>query len=253
MIYFVSDDAPKGNYSDLKRHGTMPQVSAITSFRRGATNVNTWLLFVQYACCLGVELTMNTAASMYFEDEFGQSTESAAAIAAICGWMNLFARALGGLASDAANARKGMRGRIWVQTLLLIGEGITVLIFAKTNALWSAIVVMVIFSLFVRACAGATYGIVPYVDPPYTGSVTGIVGAGGSCGAVGFSFAFRYMSYEKAFMTMGGCTLLSAFLSIFLFRGELVSSGTCDMEATGTLAVSGNQLNIAEGISKVQR
>jgi NNP family nitrate/nitrite transporter-like MFS transporter len=51
---------------------------------------------------------MNTTVAMYFEDEFGQSTESAAAITAICGWMNLFSCALGSLASDAANARKGM-------------------------------------------------------------------------------------------------------------------------------------------------
>jgi hypothetical protein len=89
--------------------------------------------------------------------------------------------------------------------LLLIEEGFTVLIFAKTNSLRSAIVVIVIFSLFVRAsCAGAThYGIVPYVDLLCTGSVTagivGIVGAGANCGAVGFGIAFRYMIYEKAF------------------------------------------------------
>jgi NNP family nitrate/nitrite transporter-like MFS transporter len=53
---------------------------------------------------------MNTTVAMYFEDEFGQSTEFAAAITAICGWMNLFSCALGSLASDAANARKGMCG-----------------------------------------------------------------------------------------------------------------------------------------------
>jgi hypothetical protein len=29
-------------------------------------------------------------------------------------------------------------------------------------------------------------GIVPYVDPPSTGSISGIVGAGGNAGAVGF-------------------------------------------------------------------
>jgi NNP family nitrate/nitrite transporter-like MFS transporter len=115
---------------------------------------------MQYACSLGVELTMNTAAVMYFEDEFGQSTESATAITVICGWMNLFSCALGSLASDAANARKGMCGRIWVQMLLLIGESITVLIFAKTNSLRSAIVVMVIFSLFVQACTGDAWCVV---------------------------------------------------------------------------------------------
>ena len=95
-IYFISDDAPKGNYVDLKKNGSMPEVSAAASFRTGAINFNTWVLFLQYAGCFGVELTMNNAAALYFKDEFGQSTEQAAAIASIFGWMNLFARGLGG-------------------------------------------------------------------------------------------------------------------------------------------------------------
>lgn len=88
-VFFISDDAPTGNYSDLKKHGSMPEVSAAASFRSGAFNFNTWLLFLQYAACFGVELTMNNAAALYFKDEFELSTESAAAIASIFGWMNL--------------------------------------------------------------------------------------------------------------------------------------------------------------------
>ena len=61
FTYFYSDDCPKGNYWELKRHGAMEKVSATKSFREGMTDVNTWILFVQYACCFGVELTMNNA------------------------------------------------------------------------------------------------------------------------------------------------------------------------------------------------
>eukprot|EP00957_Ditylum_brightwellii_P204401 15339096-Ditylum_brightwellii.AAC.1 len=104
-VYFISDDSPKGNYSDLKKHGNMPEVSAAASFRSGAMNFNTWILFIQYACCFGVELTMNNAAALYFREEFNQSTEAAAAIASIFGWMNLFARGVGGFASDKMSAR----------------------------------------------------------------------------------------------------------------------------------------------------
>merc|ERR1712048_1014756 len=50
MIYYISDDCPKGNYSDLKKHGQMADVSAAASFRQGALNFNTWILFIQYAC-----------------------------------------------------------------------------------------------------------------------------------------------------------------------------------------------------------
>lgn len=44
-MYFIADDCPKGNYADLKKHGTMAEVSAAASFRTGAWNFNTWVLF----------------------------------------------------------------------------------------------------------------------------------------------------------------------------------------------------------------
>ena len=103
----ISDDCPKGYYKEMKKNGTMAEVSAAASFRDVAANLNTWILFIQYACCFGVELTMNNAAALYFSGEFDLSTESAAAIASIFGWMNLFARGVGGFISDKANAKMG--------------------------------------------------------------------------------------------------------------------------------------------------
>ena len=184
VVYFISDDAPKGNYSELKRHGAIPEVSAVGSFMQGCLNLNTWWLFIQYACCFGVELTMNNAAALYFKDVFGLSTETAAAMASIFGWMNLFARGLGGFISDIVNFKMGMKGRIITHMIMLAGEGALVLIFANTESLGAAIVTLVFFSLFVQAAEGTSYAIVPYIDPPNTGSISGIVGAGGNVGAV---------------------------------------------------------------------
>jgi len=241
-IYFFSDDAPKGNYDELKKYGNMPEISAAASFRTGAFNLNTWFLFIQYACCFGVELTMNNAAALYFKDEFGQSTESAAAIASIFGWMNLFARGLGGYVSDIMNAKCGMRGRLWAQTIFLAAEGALVLIFANSNSLGGAIVIMVFFSLFVQAAEGSSYGIVPYVDPPNTGSISGIVGAGGNTGAVGFGMGFRQLSYKSAFMIMGfsiiGSSVLSIFINIKGYSGLLWGKDeVVSKETGGVLAV----------------
>jgi nitrate/nitrite transporter NarK len=78
--YFITDDCPRGNYAELKRRGAMAEVSATMSFIRGSLNCNTWLLFIQYAACFGVELTMNNAASGYFREQFDLTTESAAAV-----------------------------------------------------------------------------------------------------------------------------------------------------------------------------
>ena len=217
VVYLVSDDSPKGQYWERKKHKNMPEVSATKSFKQASYNWNTWVLFIQYACCCGVELTMNNAVALYFKDEFGQSTESAAAIASIFGWMNLFARGMGGIFSDYANAQwGGMGGRILVQTYFLAFEGVLILVFASCQTLAGAIIIMIVFSLFVQAAEGSSYGIVPYVDPPCTGAICGIVGAGGNVGAVGFSLGFRQMSYRPAFFIMGFSILVSSLLSIFI-------------------------------------
>jgi NNP family nitrate/nitrite transporter-like MFS transporter len=216
LIFFFSDDSPKGNYNEMKKNGAMADVSAAASFRTGALNFNTWVLFVQYACCFGVELTMNNAAALYFKDKFNLTTEEAAAIASIFGWMNLFARGLGGFVSDKANARMGMRGRLWAQTIFLAIEGVLVLVFANTGSLTGAIIVMVFFSLFVQAAEGSSYGIVPYIDPPATGAIAGIIGAGGNSGAVAFGMGFRELEYKDAFIIMGVSICVSSVLSVFI-------------------------------------
>mmetsp|Transcript_11067 Transcript_11067/g.26718 ORF Transcript_11067/g.26718 Transcript_11067/m.26718 type:complete len:492 (+) Transcript_11067:181-1656(+) len=218
MIYRISDDCPKGNYKELKEHGTMQEVNAVKSFCKGSFNFNTWLLFIQYACCFGVELTMNSAAALYFHDKFRLTTEDAATIASLFGWMNLFARGLGGWCSDVLNMKWGMRGRIFAQLVFLLLEGALVLFFAHSDSLIGAINVMVFFSIFVQAAEGSTYGIIPYVDEEATGSVTGIVGAGGNVGAVAFAMAFREESIDDrmAFIIMGGTIMGSALLSVFI-------------------------------------
>jgi len=159
---------------------------------------------------------MNNAAALYFRDEFGQSTEAASAIAAIFGWLNLFARGLGGFASDACNYRNGMRGRIVVHTIFLLFEGIMVFAFSSTSTLAGSILCLVVFSIFVQAAEGSSYAIVPYVDPPNMGSVSGIIGAGGNVGAVGFGFCFRQLNYSTAFDIMGFSIIASSLLSALI-------------------------------------
>lgn len=220
-IYFISDDYPKGNSSELKAHGVIQDKPALGACTSATFNFNTWLLAAQYACCFGVELTMNSASVLYFKDEFGLSTESAAAIASIFGWMNLFARGVGGFVSDHANVQNGMRGRLYAQALMLAVEGILVIVFSRSSSLGGAIVVLVIFSLFVQASEGSTYGIVPYIDENFSGATVGLVGGGGNIGAVIFSVMFREMEYKDAFLWMGITVLCSSILTIFIvIRGE---------------------------------
>lgn len=123
VIIRYSDDSPKGNYQKRKRLGSMQRPLAIMNFKAAMRDCNTWILLIQYGCCFGVELTMTNAAALYFKEEFEMSTEAAAAVASIFGWMDLFARALGGLLSDLSNAYRGMRGRLVAQLLCFMFEG----------------------------------------------------------------------------------------------------------------------------------
>lgn len=216
VIYRTTDDSPRGNYGEIKRHGAVTSVSCAGQFRRATSDPNTWILFIQYGCCFGVELTMNNAAALYFTDEFGQSTESAAAIASIFGWMNLFARGMGGLTSDLASSTMGTRGRLWVQLVFLVAEAVFVFYFGRTKTLTSSIIVMIFLAIFSQGAQGSTYGIVPQIDPPTTGAISGLVGAGGPFGAVMFGVCFLQLDYSRAFTVMGFCIFGAAALTAFV-------------------------------------
>jgi NNP family nitrate/nitrite transporter-like MFS transporter len=260
VLPHISDDAPMGNYSEMKKKGSMDRIFYTTSLRSGMT-MNTWVLYIQYAASFGVELVMNNAAVLYFSDEFGLSTKDASTIGFCYGSMNIFARALGGLTSDRLNMRLGMRGRLWLVSILLILEGSMILVFSFVQSLVGAILVMCIFSIFTQAAEGAIYGVVPYVSKLYTGSVSGFVGSGGNVGSIIYgckllvslvagiwlglvvvfltltrlrcvafplSVGFRSLPYRDAFLMMACIVIASSFLSVFidiplhagLLRGE---------------------------------
>ncbi|GMH80829.1 hypothetical protein TrST_g10640 [Triparma strigata] len=250
-IIQISEDSPKGNYDKLKREGVMKEVSASNSFRQGAVNINTWLLFIIYGSCFGVELTMNNAAASYFVDNYGQTIEGAAAIASIFGFMNLFARGVGGFLSDKLFIKFSMKGRIMVLFTCLACEAALIIVFQSLNpddGIGPAIAVLVFFSSFVQSAEGATYAIVPFVDPANTGSISGIVGAGGNIGAVCFGFVFREYSNDqnKAFLIMGivvGAISLTCFLinvpgyAGILFGTENEAVANAQLAQTGGLNV----------------
>jgi NNP family nitrate/nitrite transporter-like MFS transporter len=215
ILPFISDDAPMGNYSEMKKSGTMDRIFFTTSLRQGATK-NTWILFIQYASSFGVELVMNNAAVLYFTSEFGLDTKQASTLGFVYGSMNIFARGMGGYLSDKLNEKYGMRGRLWLQAFLLIMEGIMIIVFSFTDTLVGAVITMCVFSIFTQAAEGSIYGIVPYVSKLYTGAVSGFVGSGGNVGSVVYGLGFRSLPYSTAFLIMGCIVVASSFLSFFI-------------------------------------
>jgi len=224
-FYVYSDDCPLGNYQQVKKAGLMIERSAMDSFRQGAYNMNSWILCIQYMGSCGVDFTMCNGTAIYYHSRFEQSIAASAAIGFLYGVSAAYARALGGWLSDAVSHKFSLQGRLWANMLCLVAQAIVNLWFARTNQLTPSLLIMVAWSILIQMSSGTTYGIVPYVDGPNTGSVAGIVGAGGNVGAAILAVIFMKTEYEVAMEAMGYLTLFTALLTPFLvipgYRGIL--------------------------------
>ena len=205
--YVLTQDAPDGNYSELRAQGSMPprHDKEFGSFMAAAKDARVWALFVIYAACFGIELTINNVAALYYHDYFHLDVKTAGLIAGLFGLMNIFARTLGGVFSDRFAKAAGLKGRVWFLGVVLFLEGIALVIFSRMPVLGLAVMAMIIFSLFVQMSEGATYGIVPFINKKAVGPVAGIVGAGGNAGAVSAGFLFRLeaLATQDALLILG--------------------------------------------------
>ncbi len=201
FVYFrYTKDTPAGNFSEITR-----QQQTKGSFWAAASDFRTWILFLAYGACFGIEITFDNVAALYFSEYFKCDLATAGLLAGIFGFMNLFARAIGGIVADKVGAKMGMRGKGWLLAGLLTFEGIGIILFAQTNSLAMAVVAMLGFAFFLKMANGATYAIVPFIDSKNVGSVSGIVGAGGNLGGVlaGFLFKSENITYNQAFFYIG--------------------------------------------------
>lgn len=228
--WFFTQDAPDGDYRELRERGLIPPAKdergGWGSFKVAARDYRVWALFVIYAACFGVELTINNVAAIYFFDEFSLDLKTAGLIAGLFGLMNLFARTLGGFFSDLFARHRGLRGRVQFLFLALFVEGLALILFSQMTVLALAIGTMVFFSLFVQMSEGATYGLVPFMNKKALGAVAGIVGAGGNAGAVaaGFLFKVESLSYGQGLLFLGCAVLVcSAFAFAVRFSPEVVA------------------------------
>lgn len=162
----------------------------------------------------------------------------AGALASIFGFMNLFARALGGIVSDKVGKVYGLRGKGLLLAAFLLLEGLGIMLFAKAGALPMAIISMLIFALFLKMANGGTYSIVPFVNKDAIGSVAGIVGAGGNIGAmlIGFLFKSKNITYSQAFFYIGiGVAVVGVVVLLAHLRTSQKSEVATKMEDEAAL------------------
>ncbi len=210
LYWKYTKDTPNGNYDEVGYNvgkSTKTDWSVLADWR-------IWALTIGYAMCFGMELTFDNVASLHFVDSFHLSQSTAGFWAGIFGFMNLFARALGGIVSDKVGGKFGMRGKGLLLAGVLFLEGVGLILFAQAGSLMVAIITMLTFALFLKMSNGATFGIVPFVNTKNVGLVSGIVGAGGNLGGMMFGFLFKSNSitYVQAFTYIGFIVIAVSFI-----------------------------------------
>lgn len=222
--FFLTQDAPQGNFAALRAAGRLPEKPAIRGgFLEACRDHRVWALFVIYGACFGIELTINNIAALYFADYFDyfqtmsnvEAVGAAGLIASLFGLMNIFARTLGGVFGDRFGQRWGLSGRVRWLFVVLFCEGLALMLFSQTRVLVFAIPALLVFSLFVQMSEGATFSVVPFINKRALGSVAGIVGAGGNAGAVaaGFLFKTSLFSWPTALLILGALVTAASFLT----------------------------------------
>ncbi len=219
--YAFTQDAPDGNFKELRAAGKMPdRKESSGAFAAATKDHRVWALFVIYAACFGIELTINNVLALYFMDhyEFFQEMNAATALrtaglaAGLFGLMNIFARTLGGAFGDAFGLRWGLKGRVMFLFMALFCEGLALMLFSQMGILLLAIPSLILFSLFVQMSEGATFSVVPFVNKKALGAVAGIVGAGGNVGAVAAGFLFKSpLPWSTSLLILGGLVTLCSF------------------------------------------
>jgi MFS transporter, NNP family, nitrate/nitrite transporter len=219
VYYFYTKDTPGGNLADIKSDKTgSTSKPAGESFWKVCKDYRVWILFLAYGACFGIEITIDNIATLYFVDNFKLGLKEAGIIAGLFGMMNIFARALGGIFGDKAGRKFGLRGRIVILAVFLLLEGLGLMWFSTAELLPWAIVLMLVFALFLKMSNGATYSVVPFINNKAIGMVSGIVGAGGNVGAVlaGFLFKSEDLSYRESLFIIGVAVVIVSAVSFLL-------------------------------------
>ncbi len=184
VYYFFTQDTPEGNFSELKEKGELPiKKKDEIPFLKTLTDYRVWILFIVYAACFGMELTVYGTMDDYLQNTFHLNRTTAGNLVLSFALMNIFARTLGGFFGDRFGKMKGLRGRVLFLALILGVEGIMLSIFSVTTSIAFGILFLVAFSLTVQMAEGATFSVVPFINKKAIGSISGIVGAGGNVGA----------------------------------------------------------------------
>ncbi len=211
----------------MNRHVLRQPVPELHRYKFKQVAILDWAYLVTF----GTELAVVSMLAMFYVDWFGVPKVTAALLAGIYPFINLFARPGGGWVSDVLGRKL---------TLMLVFAGITgaFLVLGMVDRdwpVWLVVAMTIVGGIFSKAGSGAVYAMVPLIQRRMTGQIAGMAGAFGNVGAVLFLTMNSLVEYDQFFLFIGAISGL-VFLLIVLFleepRGqmaEILPDGTVQM------------------------
>lgn len=184
-----------------------------------------------YLVTFGTELAVVSMLAMFYVSWFEIPKVSAALLAGIYPFINLFARPGGGWISDKIGRKR---------TLIIAFAGITVsfLVLGFVEKSWPVpllVGITIVGGIFSKAGSGAVYAMVPLIKRRMTGQIAGMAGAFGNVGAVIFLTANSLVSYDQFFLFIG-LVAGAVFLLILVFLEE-PAGAMSEVNEDGTVQV----------------
>ena len=189
------------------------------------------ILDFAYFVTFGTELAVVSMLAMFYVEWFDIPKVSAALMAGIYPFINLFARPGGGWISDIIGRKR---------TLIIAFSGITAsfLILGmvdKSWPIWMVVGMTILGGIFSKGGSGAVYAMVPLIQRRMTGQIAGMAGAFGNVGAVLFLTVNSLISYDQFFLFIGVVSSVVFFLILIFLEepkgqiAETLPDGTVQM------------------------
>lgn len=211
----------------INRHVLSKPIPALHQYKFKQVAILDWAYLVTF----GTELAVVSVLALFYVDWFELPKITAALLAGIYPFINLFARPGGGWISDKIGRKR---------TLLIAFTGIAASflllgLVEQSWSIWMVVSLTIVGGIFSKAGSGAVYAMVPLVKRRMTGQIAGMVGAFGNVGAVIFLTINSFVEYNQFFFFIGLAAAFVLGLIVFFLdepRGsmaEIMPDGTVQM------------------------